>query len=217
MLGKIYLFLLNLVRSSKIASFLIWGLKIKKYCHVTFWDLTTLVIKKEFIFTNKKKYLDMGCGQFAILGQYYKRNKPASTVVSVDIYEDFVNNSLVNSKENKNNIKIFKSNLFDNIKGKFDLISFNPPYVPEKKSKKIKYSKIRYSGVDGTKLMSEFLQIAKKFLLEDGVILLGVNLFYVSRQDCLNLIKKHEYDVKKITKMSFNTSVVFVLNHNSNT
>ena len=71
MLGKIYLFLLNLVRSSKIASFLIWGLKIKKYCHATFWDLTTLVIKKEFIFTDKKKIFRYGmwaiCNSWTVL------------------------------------------------------------------------------------------------------------------------------------------------------
>jgi methylase of polypeptide subunit release factors len=211
MLGKIYLFILNLIRSSKIITFFIWGIKIKKYCHSTFWDLTTLVIKKELNFTNKKNYLDMGCGQFAILGQYYKKNNPTSMVMSVDIYEDFVNNSILNSKENKNDIKIFQSNLFENIRDKFDLISFNPPYVPEVKDNNIQYSKIRYSGHDGTELMSVFLNEAKKSLSNDGVILLGINNFYVTKEDCLNVIKRYDYKVKRITKMPFNTSVVFVL------
>ena len=153
----------------------------------------------------------MGCGQFAILGQYYKKKKPDSIVVSVDIYEDFVNNSLENSKINKNKIDIFQSNLFKNINGKFDLISFNPPYVPNEENNKIQYLKIRYGGNDGTEIMSLFLEEAKNFLLPDGKIILGVNKFYVSKEKCLILIKKYGYDVKKITKIFFNTSIVFVL------
>ena len=53
MFGKIYLFVLNLLRSNKIITFFIWDIQIKKYCHSNFWDLTTLVIKKELDFTNK--------------------------------------------------------------------------------------------------------------------------------------------------------------------
>ena len=211
MFGKIYLFILNLLRSSKIVTFFIWDIQIKKYCHSSFWDLTTLVLKKELDFTNKKNYLDMGCGQFALLGQYYKKNNPTSTVVSVDIYEDFVSNCIFNSK---NDIKIFQSNLFENVHDKFDLISFNPPYVPDVKDNNIKYPKIAYSGNAGTEMMSTFLSEAKKFLLKDGVIFLGINNFYVSKEDCLNVINKYGYKVKKITKRSFNTSVVFVLSTN---
>ena len=59
--------------------------------------------------------------------------------------------------------------------------------------------------------MSVFLNKAKKSLSNDGVILLGINNFYITKEDCLNVIKRHEYKVKKITKMPFNTSVVFVL------
>ena len=55
MLGKIYLFVLNLLKSNKIITFFIYDIQIKKYCHSSFWDLTTLVIKKELDFTNKKK------------------------------------------------------------------------------------------------------------------------------------------------------------------
>ena len=75
----------------------------------------------------KKKYLDMGCGQFAILGQFYKKINSSSDVTSVDIYEKFIENSLYNSELNKNNIQIKKSNLFSNIDEKFDLISLILP------------------------------------------------------------------------------------------
>ena len=71
----------------------------------------------------------------AILGQFYKKINSSSDVTSVDIYEKFIENSLYNSELNKNNIQIKKSNLFSNIDEKFDLISFNPPYVPSSQKK----------------------------------------------------------------------------------
>ena len=101
--------------------------------------------------------------------------------------------------------------MFENINGKFDLISFNPPYVPKEENDKIQYFKTRYGGNDGTEVMSLFLEQAKNFLLPDGKIILGVNSFYVSKEKCLNLFKKYRYEVKKITKIFLNTSIVFVL------
>ena len=107
------------IRSSKIITSIVWGIKIKEYCHETFWDLTTLVIKKEMSNRNDKiRYLDMGCGQFAILGQFFKRRNIKSEVISVDIYDEFIENSKMNSKLNNNQILIIKSNLFSNLNEK---------------------------------------------------------------------------------------------------
>ena len=137
MIGKLFYLILKFVRSSKIITLFIWRIKIDKFLHHTFWDLTTLVLKKELSKIKlRKKYLDMGCGQFAILGQFFKKANGSSDVTSVDIYEKFVENSLNNSELNKTDIKIKKSNLFSNIDEKFDLISFNPPYVPSTQKKR---------------------------------------------------------------------------------
>ena len=215
MFGKIYLFILNILRSSKLFTYILWGIKIDKFCHTTFWDLTSLVIKKELNLVKEKKYLDMGCGQFAILGQFYKKKNINSQIVSADIYDDLVENSLNNSMINNNDIKIIQSNLFDNINDKFDLISFNPPYVPQKKDDKVKYSKIRYSANDGTETMYLFLQKAKNFLSNDGKVILGVNSYYVDKEKCLSLIKNCGYDIKKITRIILNSSIAFTIQKNS--
>ena len=211
MFGKFYLFILNILRSSKLFTYFLWGIKIDKYCHTTFWDLTSLVIKKELSIVKEEKYLDMGCGQFAILGQFYKKRNVNSKIVSVDIYDDLVENSFNNSKINKNDIQIIQSNLFDNVNEKFDLISFNPPYVPQKQDDKVKYTKIRYSANDGTETMSLFLGKAKNFLSNDGKIILGVNSYYVDKEKCLSLIKEYGYDIKKITKILLNSSIAFTI------
>ena len=213
-MGKIYFIILSLIRSSKFFTQFIWGIKIDTKLHNTFWDLTTLVLKKEIInMKNKKNYLDMGCGQFAILGQYFKKNNPLSEVTSVDIYEKFVENSINNSLLNKNDLKIKFSNLFSNIDKKFDLITFNPPYVPlSKKKDKLEFPNIRYSDLDGIKTTKDFLNEAKNFLIPEGEILLGINTFYVPEKICAQAIIDSGYNIKKITKMRFNTSIVFRIN-----
>ena len=211
-MGKIFFILLRFIRSSKLLTRYIWGIKIDSNLHETFWDLTTLVLRKEILtIKNKIKYLDMGCGQFAILGQFFKMNNLNSEVTSVDIYNKFVSNSIKNSLLNGNVIKIKKSNLFSNINNKFDLISFNPPYVPFSNSeqRKIKFKHIRYSSSEGTMAAENFLKDAKKYLTKNGEILLGMNTFYVSEKKCIKLIKLQKFKIKKITKMIFNTSVVF--------
>ena len=53
----------------------------------------------------------MGCGQFAILGQFYKK-LTSSDVTSVDIYEKFIENSLYNSELNKTTFKLRNQTYF---------------------------------------------------------------------------------------------------------
>ena len=212
-MGRIYFIILSFIRSSKFFTQFIWGIKIDTKLHNTFWDLTTLVLKKELgQIKFKKKYLDMGCGQFAILGQFYKKINSSSDVTSVDIYEKFIENSLYNSELNKNNIQIKKSNLFSNIDEKFDLISFNPPYVPSSQKKdKLEFPNIRYSENDGLLTTHDFLIEAKNYLRTDGEILLGINTYYVPQTLCNELIAETGFKVLKITKMKLNTSIVFTL------
>ena len=211
--GKLIYKILKYIRSSKIITFVIWRIKIEKYLHDTFWDLTTLVLKKELNQNKEKnKYLDMGCGQFAILGQYFKKINSYSDVTSIDVYKEFIENSIKNSIQNKNDINILQSNLFSNINEKFDLISFNPPYVPAStKNEKLEFPNIRYSDLEGIQTAKDFLSEAKKFLTPDGIILLGMNTFYVPQNVCVKLIKDNGYKLEKITKMKFNTSIVLKL------
>ena len=66
------------------------------------------------------------------------------------------------------------SNLFSNIKDKFDRIIFNPPYLPEdKNNKEDKQSKLATTGGEkGSEIINKFLKQAKKHLTEKGKIFL---------------------------------------------
>jgi len=65
--------------------------------------------------------------------------------------------------------KIIHSDLFKNIKDKYDWIIFNPPYLPEDKFDK---EKDTTGGKKGSETINEFLKQAKKHLKKDGKIFL---------------------------------------------
>jgi release factor glutamine methyltransferase len=68
-----------------------------------------------------------------------------------------------------------KSNLFEKVKGKFDLIVFNSPYLPEN-FKEPEDSKLATTGGKlGGELINEFLKQAKKHLKKDGKIFLLIS------------------------------------------
>jgi release factor glutamine methyltransferase len=70
--------------------------------------------------------------------------------------------------------KIILSNLFDNIKEKFDLIIFNPPYLP---NDKLETSLETSGGKKGSEIINEFLKQARKHLLKNGKILILTSSF----------------------------------------
>jgi len=72
-------------------------------------------------------------------------------------------------KKFKSKIKIVKSDLFSKLRGKFDLIIFNPPYLPENKYDK---NSDTTGGKKGDETILKFLEQAKNHLKENGKILL---------------------------------------------
>ncbi len=103
----------------------------------------------------------------------------------------------------KQGLKTVKSDLFSNInkKDKFDLIIFNPPYLPEDK-REPEDSKIQTTaGKKGYEIILKFLEQAKNHLTKNGSILL---LF--SSLSKPKIIKKQAtqlgYDYKLLNKQN---------------
>lgn len=76
------------------------------------------------------------------------------------------------------NKRTIKTNIFSNIKGKFDIIFANPPYIPTKKSRVQKSvldwepKEALYAGPDGLAIIKKFLKQAKDHLNIGGKIYL---------------------------------------------
>ncbi|MFN9024986.1 MAG: N5-glutamine methyltransferase family protein, partial [Akkermansiaceae bacterium] len=79
--------------------------------------------------------LDVGCGS-GVIGLSLAAEKPASHVILVDVSEDALALTRENAeKHGLSNVEISRSDLFDQVRGSFDLIVANLPYVPESEAR----------------------------------------------------------------------------------
>ena len=93
----------------------------------------------------------------------------AKSVTAVDINKE----ALDSIKEP--NIKKIRSSLFQKVKGKFDLIICNPPYLPREKDEDEESRLSTTAGDDGDEFILDFLDRVKKHMEENGVLLLLVS------------------------------------------
>lgn len=112
--------------------------------------------------------LDMGTGTGI---QGLTAAKYANQVISVDINPNAVKQAITLAQiEKSKNIKFIESDLFEKIpKQKFDLIAFNPPYLP--KHKHVDDIAL-VSGKRGVDTTLKFLDSVNEYLATNGKILL---------------------------------------------
>ncbi|MBR9706983.1 MAG: methyltransferase [Candidatus Diapherotrites archaeon] len=123
-----------------------------------------------------KNVLEVGCGS-GLLSLLAAQN--AKTVLAVDINPKAVENTKLNFEKNKiTNAIVKESNLFEKVNGKFDLIIFNPPYLPDEPALKGKEEMIDKSwagGPTGRETLFAFLKNAREHLNPDGEILILIS------------------------------------------
>jgi release factor glutamine methyltransferase len=128
-----------------------------------------------------KQILDMGTGTgiVAIFLEMVKSQIPSfqGKVYASDILPNAINCAKINEKLNKvnNRITFIQSNLFEsfssNLSHSFDIIIFNPPYLPSiENSSNHNYDFTWNGGDTGLEIMMRFFKNAKSFLSNDGVI-----------------------------------------------
>jgi len=119
-----------------------------------------------------KKYvhgrvLDMGTGS-GILA--IEAAKHSTSVLAADINPAAIKAARQNALLQKiKNISFKRSDLFSSVKGSFDVIIFNPPYLPQDKG--LEDSAI-YGGKHGYETIERFLNRVNNYLGEEGIILL---------------------------------------------
>lgn len=125
-------------------------------------------IKKTNI--QKLKFLEIGVGSGIQLEIAFKSGIKREYITGVDIN----NNSVFLCREKGFNV--IKSNLFSKIgkKESFNIIIFNPPYLPESK---FDVKKDTSGGKKGNETIINFLKQSKNHLEKDGFILLLTSSF----------------------------------------
>jgi len=142
----------------------------------------------EKYFSNLKNknisYLDLGTGSGILSKTAIKSNIPKQNILASDI-----NQQAVKYVRSKLKINTICSNLFEKINKRFDLITFNAPYLPDdifsKKYEEEKSKLATTGGKNGDEISLKFLKQAKKYLNKNGKIFL-----LVSSLTPLNKIKK---------------------------
>ena len=87
--------------------------------------------------TEGKRILEIGCGS-GIVSLSAAAASPKNDVLGVDINPAAVECANGNAKRNGlGNCKFLKSDLFSSVRGTFDCIIFNPPYLPTTREEKL--------------------------------------------------------------------------------
>lgn len=119
---------------------------------------------------NSLRVLEIGCGTGIVsVAVSFK----VGSVVACDVNPYAVDLSKKNFKRNKaRNAEAVNSDLFGNVKGKFDVIVFNTPYLPQSDDEKVSgpIDKAWDGGDDGRKVIDKFLLGCKAFLADGGYI-----------------------------------------------
>jgi len=199
---------------NEIKEFTFQGLNIKIFSHVyepaedTFQLLDSIKIEKG------KNLLDIGAG-CGIISFYFA--KQGIDVLSTDINPHAVKNIQKNYENNKNKIigsfEVREGDLFKPLKKEeiFDVIIFNPPYLPTKKEEifiEDKWLNLALNGgKDGLKYTEKFISNISKHLKKDGI-----SYFVFSslsdREKLENILKKNNFSHNVVSSIRYNSEKI---------
>ena len=124
--------------------------------------------------------LDVGCGS-GVIGLSLAAERPESRVTLVDVSPDALELTKENAaKISAGNVRILRSDLFDQVEGKFDWIVANLPYVAEGEAAEMARELSHdpalalFSGADGMDLLRRFMPEAVNYLKPGGWVALEI-------------------------------------------
>lgn len=152
------------------------------------FDATTLCLAASLrrLRFNPRRALDMGTGELALVAQLVQR-RFGCPVDALELKERGVRLSRRSCAVNRSAVRVRRSDLFAAAEGEYDLITFNPPYVPARMEAGARryldaagilgprYDRGVDCGPDGALTVVRFLEQAPPQLSADGRILLGFN------------------------------------------
>ena len=115
--------------------------------------------------------LDMGTGTGFIASKMV--DSGAGQVLAVDVNPEAVQEAS-EKLEDYESIEVRESDLFENVDGVFDLIAFNPPYLPDDEED-VDDEGMWVGGETGEELTEEFLDEAGDYLSENGFVIFIVS------------------------------------------
>lgn len=144
-----------------------------------------------------ENFLEVGCGT-GVISIFLAKQGNAG--IGVDINDLAVENSRLNAqKYNVANVKFLKSNGFENVKGKFDIIICNPPYTKHDVLDDI--DRMFWDPKDEMKTV--FFSQVSNFLNKDGRVYFGwANFGDIDRDLPLKLAAKNSFELVSVAEKS---------------
>lgn len=164
------------------------------------------------------KVLDLctGSGAVAIAIAREAAKDKNITVVAADISEDALDVARTNVRLNNANVNVVKSDLFENIRGKFDIITANPPYIKSEEidtlQREVRDFEPRLAldgGDDGLLFYRRIAEKVNRYVTRGGMLILecGEN----QAQDVLRIFSRCDYAmvVKDLSGIERVVKIVF--------
>jgi release factor glutamine methyltransferase len=119
-----------------------------------------------------KKFLDMGTGNGEIA---LKAVEKGAKVTAIDVNPEALDYAEDKAKERglEDEISFVESDLFENVEGDFDVVVFNPPYLPGEQG--LGDEEIWRGGEKGIEVTEKFLEEVADYLRPDGFALVVVS------------------------------------------
>jgi len=169
-----------------------------------------------------KKVLDMGCGTGIQGLEAYRYTKDVTfsdidenclKIAKINFYINYIKEvdpkELLEKIDNiKLPVKFVKSNLFEKIDEKFDVILFNPPYLPGYEDDSM-VNRWVCGGKDGREVINKFLNNLRYHLNKNGIALLVISSYNKPRE----LIEDYSklYEIGVIDRVSFYFEELYLL------
>ena len=162
--------------------------------------------------TGAENVLDLctGSGCIAVLLAL----KTDAAVTASDISPDALEVARNNASLNGAKVRFIKSDLFDRLDGRFDIIVSNPPYIDDKayseldpRVRKHEPAIALNGGDDGLKFYRKIISEAKTFLNPGGYLLLEIG--YDQKEAVEGLMRQYDYtDIRSYKDYSGNDRIV---------
>lgn len=219
--------ILRFLRNNRFIIRKIFGVQIPTGTSVQF-DPTTVLLSRavnEICTPGDQRVLEVGVGQGALVLLSLAKNRNLHCD-GIDCSSTRVASSMRVADFNNIAINCWVSNLFSDVPWptSYDLIFFNPPYVPTEVGERLCLTErlqvdgdqVWDGGEDGTAVLRSFLQQASRYTSDQGRVVFGVQEIFVPEETVSKAVHDCGYTMlSRITK-SMIPSVVYVVSPISN-
>ncbi len=160
-----------------------------------------------------------GSGAIAVAVACEAAKDKAVTVMAADISEDALAVARENARVNKANVTFVRSDLFENVRGRFNLITVNPPYVRSGEisslPKDVRDFEPRIAldgGVDGLDFYRRIAEKVSRHLVRGGMVILEcgenqaqdvIKIFKTTARCDFAMVVKDYAGVERVVKLGF--------------